>query len=173
MEGEKWYENNALHIFVAAALGISVALVVKSSLGGEVPEGVVILVGIIGTMWIQSLKAVVVPLIFVAMIQAVQVMKGLKSGGAKKMIKSTVGYYLLTASTASMWGMFVAAVIMRPNLGIIALDDTKTVTLPPKRTVFEQIEGLFMGFVPANIVGSFANNQVLAIITVGNFEVYI
>ena len=165
-EKEKWYENNAFHILIAAILGISVALIVKSSLNGDVPEGVVILVGIVGTMWIQSLKAVVVPLIFVAMIQAVQVMKSLKSGGAKKMIKSTVGYYLLTASTASLWGMFVAAVIMRPNLGLITLKDVAMTELPPKRTVFEQIQGLFMGFVPSNLVGAFASNQVLAIITI-------
>ena len=164
---EKWYENNALHIVVAAVSGILIALVVKTWYGGKVPDGVVILVGIVGTMWIQSLKAVVVPLIFCAMIQAVQVMKALKIGGAKKMIQSTVGYYLLTASTASLWGMFVALVIMKPQLGIIILDESvKPTTLPAKRTVFQQIEGLFLGFVPANIVGAFANNQVLAIISI-------
>lgn len=176
----KWYScflepGHAAQIIVAAILAIAIGLGVTAAVGqdmfkkGGKAVAAPAILGIPGTLWLRALQAVVIPLIVTSMILAVQSLREITTGG-RKLAQWTVGYYVLTTILAIAYSIVMTSQIWAP-LMVVADEDTldtsnltddqrTTAPLQPHEVAVE----MFNTLVTKNIVASFNNNELLAII---------
>ncbi len=134
-------------ILLATGLGIGVGILFRGNT--EYVKG-------IGTIYVNLLKAIVVPLLLFSIISTVLSLENinrLKTIGAK-----TIGFLSLQNVLASVLSIGVALALglgANSNLGIPVVEETKEVP-----TLTETI----IGFFPSNILESALNNQILPII---------
>lgn len=134
-------------ILLATGLGIGIGILFRGNT--EYVKG-------IGTIYVNLLKAIVVPLLLFSIISTVLSLENinrLKTIGAK-----TIGFLSLQNVLASVLSIGVALALglgVNSNLGIPVVEETKEVP-----TLTETI----IGFFPSNIVESALNNQILPII---------
>ena len=123
------------------------------------------LISLAGRIWINSLKIVVLPLIASNMTISVVAIKEIK--GAKDLVVRTLGYYITTTLLAAGIGILLSATILIPNVedDLDPDDDHKDkVTTLEKRDVVGQIEAIFYGLVPGNIVAAMGTGNLLGCI---------
>jgi Na+/H+-dicarboxylate symporter len=151
-----FYEDPSLQVIVAAVLAIGLGVAIQFSTE-SVPSIATILVAVPGKLWLNALKALVVPLIFVSMVQAIQSMRSLNKSGAVKMVKATIVYYISTTVFAILEGIILVCIFPKP--GVASADDLGKLGNAKdnlqSRSVEEQIEGLFLSFIPSNLVAAF------------------
>lgn len=158
-------------IFFAAVAGFAVNRAIAA--GVEDPSFLGIsfigLFNYVGTLFLNALKMIIVPLILSSIIMGVA---GIGSGGNLGALGGkTLGFYIITTLTATLVGLIVINVIGpgyqngQPVGDMLALDTSaeELVTLAEDRGPGD-IADVFLNMVPPNIVQAAADGQMLGII---------
>jgi solute carrier family 1 (neuronal/epithelial high affinity glutamate transporter), member 1 len=117
----------------------------------------------VGTLFLNSLKMLIVPLIVSSMIMAVA-----ELGDVRKLGKSgglVMGYYLTTTAIAVFIGIIVVNVI-QPGIGVELGDTVRPDIIAGKE---KGIQDIILSLVSPNIVQSAANMQILPLIVFSLF----
>ncbi|KAM7189657.1 Sodium:dicarboxylate symporter [Rhypophila sp. PSN 637] len=162
--------GSALQIVIAAALAIAIGLIVTSTTD-SIPPAVAPLIGIPGTLWLRSLKAVVLPLIICSMILAVQKLKEMTSGKARKLGIATIVYYVGTTVLAIVHSIIMTALVWR-NLMVVASreslvlsdDDAEKYEERTEVKIESVVVQMFESFIPSNVVNALATDSLLAVL---------
>ncbi|MEO5574169.1 MAG: dicarboxylate/amino acid:cation symporter [Gammaproteobacteria bacterium] len=155
-------------IFIALLLAVIAGLLTDkgASLYGFSPYR---LYDIIGTLFLNALKMLVVPLIASALING---MSSIGSGAALGRIgQKAVAYYLITTLLAVLVGLAVVNITTpglidgQPAKDIIGLsEETANVSASLKGTNSGELVKIFERIVPSNIVAAAANTEMLGLI---------
>lgn len=113
----------------------------------------------IGDMFLNALKAVVIPLIMASMIVGVTGLGDIRRLGSMGGI--TIVYYIITTSIAVTLGLMVTN-FFEPGVGV-SLTEAQTPDLVRGKEEFSFID-LIKGMIPTSFFGSLAQNDVLPII---------
>lgn len=161
--------GSAVQIIGAAVLAIAIGLAVTATVD-EVPEAAPILLEIPGTLWIRALRATVLPLIITAIILAVQNLKSMASGGAK-LARWAIIYYVGTTCLAIVHSIIMVDLVWRKLM--VQADEASLAIDPDDEETIAEREGtkphdiivqVFQSFIPSNIVGAVANDELLAVL---------
>ncbi|KAJ3467443.1 hypothetical protein FSOLCH5_004090 [Fusarium solani] len=167
-----WYSikepGSALQIISAALLAIAIGLVVTTQVE-KVPDAARVIISIPGDLWLRSLKAVVLPLIVCSMLLAVTRLREMSEGGSL-LAKWVVGYYIITTLisitlSCLMMGLVWAHQFKEVGEESLRMDDEEESSVDTsERPVHQVVLEMFQSFIPSNVVGAMANDQLLAII---------
>ena len=160
--------GSAIQIIIAAALAISIGMVVTTQVG-TIPKAVVDLVMIPGDMWLRALRAVVLPLIITAMILAIVRLREMTGNGAV-LARWTVGYYVVTTLIAIVHTCILVDLVWRKLMteatgAALEVSDSLEKTVK-ERKAFEPhvvVVEMFQSFITNNIFKSLAHDGLLAI----------
>lgn len=145
-------------IFIAMVLGI----VVGSILG----DGVVIneVLRPLGTMFINLIKMLVVPLVFCSLVMGMVSMEG-DFARMGRVGTRTFVLYIITTALAVMIGLFFAT-LMSPGEGLKGVDipEVQGATEDSSQSILAMFMQTIVALVPDNPVGAFATANVLQII---------
>jgi len=160
-----------LHWQILIALALAVAAGLATS-----PETAVLGVPLVsayafvGTLFLNALKMIVVPLVFASLVTGVAGLgdgKGLGRLGAK-----TVGYYMLTSLVAILIGLAVVNAVQpgvvdgRPARDVMGLEaDASAVAEKVQGRGAGDVVEIFLRMVPVNVVAAAAEGQMLGLIT--------
>lgn len=147
-------------IFIGIFLGMIFGLIVKSLPDGTL-KNVILLDGvlkILGTGFINAIKMLVVPLVFVSLVCGSSSMGDIKKLG--RIGVKTLVFYLITTAIAITLALFVGKLI-NPGLG---LDMSNLVTEAPTIGESESIVDIILGMIPSNPIQSLASGEMLQII---------
>jgi Na+/H+-dicarboxylate symporter len=155
-----------LPIIAAAALAIVIGVAVSTQT--TVPQSAIDITGIIGRLWLRALRATVLPLIVTAMIMAIQNIKKISGGKGKRLAWYTIGWYVSTTILAIMHSALLTGLVWGPMMDNVDPEPTDDADLPSSAqdppTISESVVAIFDSFVPQNVVGAFANDQLLAVL---------
>eukprot|EP00947_MAST-08B_sp_MAST-8B-sp1_P003650 g3650.t1 len=161
-------------VVLGAVLGMLFGIILRySGVSGQTLNKVL---AFPGTLWVNALSLTILPLMFSNMATAVYELKSVP--GSVKLARGTIIYYGVTTLFAAAEGLLVTSMILVPSMAGAnftaalpeAFDDAqeaKTSTLNTDRNVWDQIEGIFFGMVPKNIVEAAAKSNLLGIIIFG------
>ncbi len=145
-----WYRQLHWQILVAMVAGGLAGL-----LGGPVMAA---RVGWLGTLFLELLRMIILPLIFTSIVSGVSSVGGGRSLG--RLFSKTLGYYVLSSFLAILAGLAVVNLI-RPGAGGAAF--TEDVPLPEISTPSSPVD-LLLDIVPDNLVAAAAEPNYLAVI---------
>lgn len=171
-----------LHWQILIAIAIPIVLKIVFDLAGYPIDKSSALFGLniyeacqfVGTMFLNGLKMVVVPLVFASIICAVSGLGG--SGGLGRLGGKAVGFYLLSSLLAILVGLFFVNLIAP---GIVDGQPAKDIlNLSSGTDVQEKLDSIsgrgsgdfaavFLRMLPPNIVAAAADTQMLGLITFG------
>jgi len=134
-------------IFIGLILGLATGLIFGESAQALKP---------IGTLFINLIKMLIVPLIFVTLVSGIVAMDDLKK--MRRIGMKTFFIYLLTTAVAISIGL-AFGIIFEPGAGI-SLEGAKAVTAKEAPALIDT----FLNIVTRNPVASFANGNILQII---------
>jgi Na+/H+-dicarboxylate symporter len=137
-------------------LGAMVLGVIAGLLGGPdiVPK-----VGWLGTVFLELLRMVIVPLIFSSIVSGVASIGGGRDLG--RLFSKTLGYYVLSSFLAILAGLAVVNLI-QPGAGDTPFD-TSSATLPEIQTATSPVE-ILLDIVPENPIAAAAAPNYLGVI---------
>ncbi|KAJ3064828.1 hypothetical protein HK102_008095, partial [Quaeritorhiza haematococci] len=171
-----WWKSQIFQIPFATILAIIVGVIINRT-ASSVPKEALQIVQLPGTLWLNALRAVVLPLILISMITSMQELKRIPSGGGSRVAKVGLSYYLITTFAACVEGVVFVYLIMFPLLKPIPEDEllkkfptfaTASTDLDLKtQTITDRITGIFLSLVPVNVVGAMAQNDLLGVIITG------
>ncbi len=144
-------ENFAVRIFV----GFMVGVVVGGLCRWGQWQSVVVASGLLGDLFLQALRMVVIPLIFSSLALSVAQIGDLSR--LSRLGGWTVAYYLFTNAVAVTVGLILVN-LLQPGSGFPLAEGTPP-TLPPLK-----LTDLVLGIIPANPVEALAKGQMLALI---------
>ena len=164
-------------IAVAFVLAIIIAVPINIASDSQVPPEVAKLTGIPGKLWLRTLKAVVLPLILASMVLSMHRLRNIEGAGST-LGKTVVGYYFFTTLISVSLGTFSAQAVIsnlvdpvpKETLDKLAEASTNAADLRkeiPVLTLTDQVVNMFESFVPSNVVGSMATDQLLAVVVCG------
>ena len=158
-------------IVICAVLGIIVGV----CFGGQITDIETRYLKLLGGLWMNGLKCVVLPFVFTNMITSIADVRALK--GSKNSAKMTFLWYFLTTLLAVSVGVFFSTVMLLPNQNPITdanrtelIDQLKKKSDLVKKHKFntaEQPAKIAEMFVTDNIVKSMLSFDLIAIISVG------
>ena len=134
-------------IFIALVAGLAVGMIIGPPAAAIKP---------IGTMFINAIKMLIVPLIFVSLVCGVTSMHDMHKMG--RIALKTVVIYLLTTAVAITIGLGLGT-IFQPGAGI---DLGAAMAIEPKEA--PSLIDTFVGLIPKNPIGAMADGNVLQII---------
>ena len=152
-------------VTVAIGLGLLINLSVPyKDIKKEGSDTIHRLISLAGRVWINSLKIVVLPLIASNMTISVVSIKEIK--GAKDLVVRTLGYYVTTTLMAAGIGILLSVTLLIPNVDedIDPIDEADKIKDLTKRDVVDQVEAIFFGLVPGNIVAAMGTGNLLGCI---------
>jgi len=164
--------GSALQIVIAAALAIAIGLIVTSQVDTkDIPVEVAPLIGIPGTLWLRSLKAVVLPLIVCSLILAVQKLKEMGTGKGAVLARWTIGYYVGTTVLAIIHSVIMADLLWSTKM-TVASDDSLQLSDEDSAKYSERTEvkihtvvvQMFESLIPNNVVNALATDSLLAVL---------
>ena len=168
--------NHLLWMGIAAALAIIVGVSVGAIPGAKkMPRDVVKLIGMLGDLWLRSLRAIVLPLIFTNMVMATHSLSHIPAG-AGRIAKHTLIYYLSTTLFAAVEGLVICLIFVIPNVKPIDLSmlpkDISTLAEETgktliTRTPLDQVTSIVTELIPTNIFNAFATNDFMGVIVTG------
>ena len=140
-------------VLVGMAVGLLLGFLVRSldpanPAGGAIAEGL----RIVGESFVQLLKALVVPLVFTAIVASIAALRDL--GDAAKLVTSTLLWFAITALIAVLIGLALGTIIQP---GIQAGIDRVAAVRPS--TTGSWLDFL-RGLIPANILGIGASTKI-------------
>ena len=126
----------------------------------------------IGTMFLNALRMIIVPLIMASIICGVANMGG--RGDLGRLGGMTVGYYALTSTLAILVGLFYVNLISPGIIDGVAAGESLNLSLDEGTlaTAVASVEGrgggdiaaIFLRMIPTNIIAAAANGQMLGVI---------
>lgn len=129
-------------VFLGMAVGLLLGFIARGAApGGPVAVGL----DLVGTSFVQLLKALVVPLVFTAIVGSVAALRDLQSAG--RLVTRTIAWFAFTALIAVTIGMLLGLVIQP---GVHAGIDASASARPS--TTGSWLDFL-KGLVPANVLG--------------------
>ncbi len=134
-------------IFIALVAGLAVGMIIGPPAAAIKP---------IGTMFINAIKMLIVPLIFVSLVCGVTSMHDMHKMG--RIALKTVVIYLLTTAVAITIGLGLGT-LFQPGAGI---DLGAAMAIEPKEA--PSLIDTFVGLIPKNPIGAMADGNVLQII---------
>ena len=146
-----WYRQLHWQILGAMILGA-----VTGAVGGE---AVVPKVGWLGTLFLELLRMIILPLIFTSIVSGVSSVGGGRDLG--RLFGKTLGYYVLSSFLAILAGL-AAVNIIRPGANNRAFTGADT-PLPDIKTPSSPVD-LLLDIVPENLLASAAEPNYLAVI---------
>ncbi|MBL0319052.1 MAG: dicarboxylate/amino acid:cation symporter [Alphaproteobacteria bacterium] len=145
-------------VLIGMILGIIVGIILKQTDQKEIAEDL----KTVGTIFIDLIKMILIPLIFFALLSGITSMDDPQS--ASRVGIKAISIYLATAMFAVVIGI-VVALIVRPGVGLpsdmlTSLSSAKPVVAaaPPS------IKEFFLGLVPHNIFGSMTESNAIHVI---------
>ncbi|MCB1009375.1 MAG: dicarboxylate/amino acid:cation symporter [Acidobacteria bacterium] len=147
-----WYLQLHWQILVAMALGVA-----AGALGGV---GAAERVGWLGTLFVQALKMVIVPLVVTSIISGVASVGGGRAFG--RLFGKTLGYYVATSLCAILVGLVLTNLI-RPGAGI-DLAGAQGETLPQELATPSGPADLLLSLVPHNFFEAASKPDMLGLI---------
>ena len=147
-----WYRRLHWQILVAMAIGVAAGVV-----GGETAAAKV---GWLGTLFIQALKMVIVPLVLTSIVSGVASVGGGRAFG--RLFGKTIGYYMATSLCAILVGLVLTNLI-RPGAGI-DLTRAQEQALPQGLETPSSVIDLLLSLVPENFVAAAAKPDMLGLI---------
>lgn len=146
-----WYRRLHWQILIAMAAGIVAGLIGR--------ETIALRVGWIGTLFIELLRMIIVPLIITSIISGVTAVGGGRSLG--RLFSKTLGYYVLSSALAILAGL-VAVNLIRPGVGAV-IQGAGQAELPDLDAPTSPVDILF-DIVPENFFAAAARPDMLAVI---------
>ena len=140
-----------LQILVALVLGIA---------AGCLWPGVAKYVDWIGTLFMNALGLLIVPIIFFSISTSVARISGDGSGAFKRIGGKTVGWYLLTMAIAVVTGVLLVFLI-QPGRGAVAGAALQEVPDPVTQT---GVKDIVTGFIPSNFIAALGKNNTIPVI---------
>ncbi|MBU1320081.1 MAG: dicarboxylate/amino acid:cation symporter [candidate division Zixibacteria bacterium] len=137
-------------------IGIVVGIIVGSVLGWFLGERMM-WAGMIGELFLNALKMIVVPLIVTSMITGVISLGDVRRLGVTG--AKTLAYYLVTTGIAVAIGIVLVNII-QPGVGSAASAGLSEVGHPGEYSIFDVI----LGMIPSNIVAAMSETRVLPLI---------
>ncbi|MFN4895023.1 MAG: dicarboxylate/amino acid:cation symporter [Pseudomonadota bacterium] len=135
------------YIMLAMVLGI---------ISGAVFGAAAAPLGIVGSLYIQLIKVVAVPLVFVSIIDAI-----LSTSLSLKTARRWLGIITINAGCALMIGLALANLI-RPGVGFSALGALGQASLAPALKEFS-LKTFLENLVPKSVVSPFSENNIIAV----------
>ena len=112
----------------------------------------------VGTLFLNALKMMIVPLIVSSMIMAVAEMGDVRRLGRAGSL--VIGYYLMTTALAVLIGI-IAVNIIRPGAGVVLGDAVRPEVLQGQE---KGIQDILLSLVSPNIIGAAARMEILPLI---------
>ena len=165
-------------VLLAFFLAVASAVPINMVTGSEVPPEVSRLSGIPGMLWLRIIRAVVLPLIMASMVLSMYRLRKIEGAG-RKIVVYIVGYYITTTVLSVGYGLVVGVgVIMHvvepiPEDQLRKLAEATSDTTRSMQediggiTVADQIVNIFESLIPANVIASMANDELLSVIACG------
>lgn len=151
--------NLAAGILIGLILGVVAGLLLQNHV--EVANR---FIAPFGTIYLNLLKAIVVPLVLFSITQGIISMKDIKKVGA--IGGKTICYYLITTAFAVTIGLIVANVA---NVGMGYKLDMAAVETYEAATAELNMMDTLVNIFPSNVVGSMANATMLQVIVIAIF----
>lgn len=151
----------AIVIFMVVGVGLGVGLSYWEPTNANHKKVLIQWIGLVGDLFIRSLKCFVLPLVFVNIITAIVDMMSI--GKASSIGGTVIGLYLITTVAAAFFGCMSTLMFMK-------FYQTEDAVVEAAKTVSEVslsdtiYEGIFEKIVPVNIVASFANSSFTAVL---------
>jgi len=157
LSNTKLTRNILIAMVVGLALGLAInwlgwheePFVREQLLGGAL--------GLVGDIFIRSLKLLVVPLVFVSLVCGTAAMNDIRKLGSIGV--KTVGLYLLTTCIAVSSAMALAFVF-KPGVGVTGVDGSGDYVAKEAPTIWEVLANMF----PTNPIAAMANGEMLQVI---------
>ena len=157
---KKIFQNLGFWILVAMVAGIVVGAVMGEQASVLAP---------LGTLFIQLIKMLVVPLVTVSIISDAAALGGSRSAGKIGFI--SIGFIMLT-TVISILIAIAAGLIFKPGAGLSA-DSVGAIMAQASSASYEKPEmsfwGIVIGMIPANPIQALAEGNILQIIIFGLF----
>ena len=157
---KKIFQNLGFWILVAMVAGIVVGAVMGEQASVLAP---------LGTLFIQLIKMLVVPLVTVSIISGAAALGGSRSAGKIGFI--SIGFIMLT-TVISILIAIAAGLIFKPGAGLSA-DSVGAIMAQASSASYEKPEmsfwGIVIGMIPANPIQALAEGNILQIIIFGLF----
>ncbi|KAF2261921.1 Sodium:dicarboxylate symporter family protein [Lojkania enalia] len=163
--------GSAIQIIIAAAIAIAIGMAVSASVD-EVPEAAPAILEIPGSLWLRALKAAVLPLIIVAIMIAMQDLRAMAKEGAQ-LATYTIFWYIGTTCLAVVHSMILTDLVWRRlmvdvSATLPALDEDSSAGEKAadgaENAPHDIVVEVFESFIPDNVVGALANNELLAVL---------
>lgn len=159
MKPKKLFKDLSFLIFLAMAIGIGVGIVLG-------PEAAIF--APLGTLFMQLIKMLVVPLVFISIVTGAAALGATKSAGRIGM--TTIAYILGSTAVAVIIAL-VAATWFQPGSGI-SIESFQQLTPATENSLTAQklnFWDILIGMVPANPIHALTEGNVLQIIFFGMF----
>ena len=140
-----------LQILIALVLGIA---------AGCLWPGVADYIDWIGTLFMNALGLLIVPIVFFSISTSVARISGGGEGTLKRIGGKTVGWYLLTMAIAVVTGVLLVFLI-QPGRGAVAGAALQEVPDPVTHT---GVKDIVTGFIPSNFIAALGRNQTIPVI---------
>lgn len=140
-----------LQILIALVLGI---------LAGCLWPGVTDYIDWIGTLFMNALGLLIVPIIFFSISTSVARISGEGGDTLKRIGGKTIGWYLITMAIAVVTGVTLVYLI-RPGSGAIAATALQEVPDPVTHT---GVKDIVTGFIPSNFIAALGKNNTIPVI---------
>ncbi|MCT4508315.1 MAG: dicarboxylate/amino acid:cation symporter [Tepidibacter sp.] len=149
-----------MKIFIALGLGLIMGLILNSMPSGYVKDALLIdgIFRLCGKVFINAIKMLVVPLVFVSLICGASAIGDVKKLG--RVGVKTLVFYMITTAVAISIALFIGK-FMNPGIG---LDMSNIIKQEPTIGQSKSLVDVIISMVPTNPIASMANGQMLPII---------
>jgi Na+/H+-dicarboxylate symporter len=148
-----FFSNFGLQVLAGMAIGLMLGLLARSiGPAGDDPNGLTQTLDLIGTLFVQLLKALVPPLIFAAIVTSIINLRDLNN--AARLVGQTLLWFAITALIAVTIGIALGLLIQP---GVAAGVAHSEAAVP--KTVGSWLD-FIKGLVPANALGIYASSKV-------------
>lgn len=147
-------------IFIGIFIGIIFGFIIKSMPSGTLKDTILLggIIEILGTGFINSIKMLVVPLVFISLVCGSSSMGDVKKIG--RIGIKTMCFYLITTALAISIALGIGKLI-NPGFG---LDMSNLITQEATIGKSKSITEIILGIIPTNPIQSLANGEMLQII---------
>ena len=154
-------KNTNKMIFIAAAMGILIGLLIKFSPNLFFVDYLLVVTDLVGKIFIKSLKMILVPLVFFSIVVGVSNLGGGKNSSL--IWKSTFLYFMVTMSIAITLALIVMNIV-QPGVGL-TIESWQSVNnnLPPTMTILEFFKQFLLSLFE-NPFNSLASGKILPLI---------
>lgn len=147
-------------IFIGIFIGIICGLIIKGMPDGNFKDTILLggIIKVLGTGFINAIKMLVVPLVFVSLVCGSSSMGDIKKLG--RIGGKTLCFYLITTAVAITLALLIGKLI-NPGAG---LDMSSLISSEPTIGESKSLVDIILGMIPSNPIQALANGDMLQII---------